>query len=49
MKIKYWTNVYESTLCACESAWVITSFGITYSERNTVGNKNVDGLKLHIN
>jgi len=24
MKMKYRTNVYESTLCACESAWVIT-------------------------
>ena len=25
------------------------NYGITYSERNTVGNKNVDCLKLHEN
>ena len=49
MKMKYRTNVYEGTLCACESAWVITYYGITYSERNTLGNKNVDCLKLHEN
>jgi hypothetical protein len=49
MKIKHSTNINDNTLCECESAWVITYYGITYCERNAVGNMNVDCLKLHEN